>query len=107
MLICKNDKIVIPKIIQEYIVNWYHTYLLYLGQERTEVTISEHYYWPNSRDDTQTHIKVCNACHKTRKNFKYGKLPTNKSEVTPWDRLLEDFIGSYKFEEKFMTTPSY
>ena len=67
MLICKNDKIVIPKILQEYVVNWYHTYLLYLGQERTEVTTSENYYWPNSRDDTQTHIKVCNTCHKTRK----------------------------------------
>ena len=28
-LICKSDKIVVPKILPKYAVNWYHTYLLH------------------------------------------------------------------------------
>ena len=44
MLIYKNDKMVMPKILKHSVVNWYHTYLLHLGTERTEATISQHYY---------------------------------------------------------------
>ena len=42
MIICKNDKIVVPKIIRKYVVNWYHTYILHPGKELTESTISQH-----------------------------------------------------------------
>ena len=31
LIICQNDKIFMPLIIQKYVVNWYHTYLLHLG----------------------------------------------------------------------------
>ena len=43
MFICKNDKIVVPKILQKYVVNWYHTYLLHTSMEHTEATISQQY----------------------------------------------------------------
>ena len=43
MLICKSDKIVVPTILQKYIVNWYHKYLLHTVKEHTETTISKHY----------------------------------------------------------------
>ena len=29
IIICKSDKIVVPKILPKYAVNWYHTYLLH------------------------------------------------------------------------------
>ena len=54
MLICKNDKIVVPKILQKYVVSWYHTYLLHPGTEIIEATISQYYYWPNLRDNIRT-----------------------------------------------------
>ena len=41
MLIYKNDKIAVPKILQNYVVNWYHTYLSHPGTERTEGIISQ------------------------------------------------------------------
>ena len=70
MIICKNDKIVVPTILRKYLVNWYHTYLLYPGTERREENISQHYYWPNLRDNIRTNIKVCNTCQKNKKkNF--------------------------------------
>ena len=42
MLICKNNKIFVPKILQKYVVNWYHTYLLHPGMYCIEATISQH-----------------------------------------------------------------
>ena len=67
MIICKNDKIVVPKILQKYVVNWYHTYLWHSDKELTEAIISQHYYWTNLRDDIITQIKVCNTCKKNKK----------------------------------------
>ena len=79
MLIFKSDKIVVPKNIQKYVVYWYHTYLLHLVTERTDASISQHYYWNNLRNKIHTHIKVCMECRKNRKiNIKYGKLPAKE-----------------------------
>ena len=43
MLIYKNDKIVVPTILQKYVVHLHHTYILHPGTERIEDTISQHY----------------------------------------------------------------
>ena len=64
--------------------------------DRTEAAISQHYYWNKLRDDIRTHIKVCNTCHKNKKqNFKYEKLPAKEAEAIPWDRLSVDLIDPY------------
>ena len=76
MLICKIDKIEVTKILRKYVVNWYHTYLLYPGTERTEATISQHYHWHNLRDGIYTHINVCSTFHKTGNT-------TSSMEITP------------------------
>ena len=41
-LICLGVKMVIPEIIQKYIVECYNKYLLHPGIDHTEVTISQH-----------------------------------------------------------------
>ena len=38
LITCK-DKIVIPKILQNYVLHWYHAYLLHPGMDRTEAMI--------------------------------------------------------------------
>ena len=43
MLICKSDKIFVPTILQKYVVNWYHKYLLHTDTEHTVDAISQHY----------------------------------------------------------------
>ena len=100
-LICKGDKIVLPTILQKYAVNWYHTYLLHPGMERTEATLCQHYYWPESRDTIRAHIKKCTTCQKNKKiNKKYGYLPAKEAEAIPWDRLSVDLIGPYKIKRE-------
>ena len=97
MLIYKNNKISAQKIIWRYVVNWYHTYILYPGMERTESTINKQYYWNNLRYDISICIKVCNTCQKNNKqNFNYVKLPAKEAEAIPWEIFSLDIIGPYK-----------
>ena len=44
-LIVKDDKIVIPLVLQEPVVHWYHKQLCHPGQIRTELTICQHFIW--------------------------------------------------------------
>ena len=100
-LISKDDRIVIPKILQTYTLNWYHTYLLHPGSTRLEETIKQHLYWPNLQDDCKSHVRYCDTCQRCKKQkVKYGHLPAKTAEVVPWERLCVDLIGPYKIERK-------
>jgi len=100
-LICHKDKIVIPSSLQNRVVEWYHTYLLHPGVNRTEETIRQHLWWPNMRDDIKRHIGTCDICQKYKKhNQKYGLLPEKEAEAEPWDRLCVDLIGPYTIRRK-------
>ena len=98
-LICRYDRIVVPKQLQKYVLEWYHTYLLHPGRDRTEETIKQHLYWPNMHVDICAHVSTCDTCQKTKKyNKKYGHLPEKAAEAVPWERLCVDLIGPYTIE---------
>ena len=42
--------IFIPLIFQIRLLEWYHTYLLHTGLDRTEEIIFQHFYWPRIRN---------------------------------------------------------
>ena len=58
--------------------------------DHTKTTISQHYSWPDLREDIRTHIRVFNTCNRN------NKQTANKAEAIPWDRLLVNPIGPYK-----------
>jgi hypothetical protein len=100
-LICREDKIVIPKVLQKYVLHWYHTYLLHPGSDRTELTIKQHLYWNNMQADIRKHVDTCDTCQKTKKyKKKYGHLPEKTAEAVPWERLCIDLIGPYTIERE-------
>ena len=83
-LICREDKIVIPKVLQKYVLHWYHTYLLHPGSDRTELTIKQHLYWNNMQADIRKLVDTCDTCQKTKKyKKKYGHLPEKTAEAVP------------------------
>ena len=45
LIMCKHKQLLFKKI-QEYLVNWYHTYILHTGLEKMEEMIRQHLYWP-------------------------------------------------------------
>jgi len=44
-LITKNDKIYVPKHLQDKCAEWYHLTLMHPGEQRLELTIGQHYTW--------------------------------------------------------------
>ena len=57
-----DGKIIVPESLQKQTLEWYHTFLLHPGQERTEETIRQHFYWPRLREDVRSYIKCCDTC---------------------------------------------
>ena len=48
MCISKN---IIPLIIQSFLLNWYHIYILRPGRDMREAIICQNFYWPGLRRD--------------------------------------------------------
>jgi len=44
-LITKNDKIYVPKALQQKCAKWCHLTLMHPGEKRLELTIAQHYTW--------------------------------------------------------------
>ena len=100
-LICHNNKIVVPKLLQKHVIIWYHTTLCHPGINRTEETISQHLWWPKMRQQITEYVKACPTCQKNKRKIKkYGHLPPKQAEATPWDKLCIDLIGPYKIRRK-------
>ena len=101
MVICKNNKIVMPKTLQKQCLRWYHETLCHPGINRTEETINQHYTWKTFRHDVRDFCQKCQTCQRTKKsNKKYGKLPEKDIESNPWEILCVDLIGPYIIKRK-------
>jgi transposase InsO family protein len=100
-LITYKGKIVVPKVLQTRIVQWYHTYLCHPGLKCTEETVRQHFAWNNLRQTIQEVCRKCPTCKKTKKSTKkYGHLPPKEAETDPWDKLCVDLIGPYTIKNK-------
>ena len=96
LLICHNEKIVLPKPLQRWTVEWYHQILCHPGELRTEETIRQHFWWKTLRADVRDIVSKCPTCQKTKWSYKkYGKLPEKQAEAEPWNVLCVDLIGPY------------
>jgi len=97
----KNNKIVIPTSLQRRTVEWYHNYLCHPGENRTEQTIRQHFWWHKLRDTVDSVCKPCDTCQRTKKStIKYGHLPEKVAQAEPWDVLCIDLIGPYTINRK-------
>ena len=106
MFICRNDKIVVLTIVWDYVVNWYHKYLLHPSTEHIKANICWYYFWPNLRENIHTHIEVSKTFQKNRKqNLKYGNLFDKETESIPWEILLVELIGPYETRREVHEKP--
>ena len=100
-LICQNEKIVVPKILQTKVVDWYHDMLCHPGETRMEESIRHHLTWKGLREDVRKKCRTCHSCQvvkRTKSN--YGKLPAKEAESIPWDILCVDLIGPYTIKKR-------
>ena len=97
LIVSKHEKIVIPQKLRQKVLDWYHKFLMHPGRDRTEKTISQHFYWKGMHKDIENHCKKCKKCQLSKKKHtKYGHLPPKEAEAIPWDKLCVDCIGPYK-----------
>ena len=61
-----EDNIFIPTMIQSYVLNWYHMYLLHPGMGRMEAKIIQHLYWTGIRYDFQKEVTNFDTCQRTK-----------------------------------------
>jgi Integrase zinc binding domain len=102
LLLTLENQIIIPEVLQQHIVAWYHLYLKHPGQTWMENTLKSVYWWKNMREDITTYVKTCctcQLCKKTRK--KYGHFPRKDVEATVlWNRDKVDLIGPLSVKTK-------
>ena len=97
-LITRDDKIVIPKSMEQEVTEWYHEHLLHPGEKRLELTLRQHYTFIGLGPMTQRVCKACMTCRSLKANHKkYGKHPPKEPEIIPWHTLCIDLIGPYTF----------
>ena len=100
-LLCFSDRIVVPKVLQTKILEWYHYLLVHPGRDRTLKSIQQHFYWKGMSKDVERFCKKCPTCQTCKVNSKkYGLLPAKEPKVVPWHQLCVDLIGPYKIPIK-------
>ena len=100
MIMCE-DKIFITSILQCFVLNRYHTYILYPGMEITEAMICQHLYWPEIINSVQKAVTNCDTCLCTKwSNLTYSTLPAKESGYIPWNKLCVGVIGTYVIRRK-------
>ena len=105
-LLTKEDKIVVPKELQQRMVQWYHLILCHPGENRTEQTIRQNFTWNNLRDTVHEVCSKCDTCQRLKRStHKYGHLPEKQADITPWQKLCVDLIGPYTLTPKKAKKP--
>jgi hypothetical protein len=96
VLVNENNKLVVPRKLQERILAWYHLYLRHPGATRMYKTMEIGFWWKTMRQDVEHTVRTCPQCQKNKKvRKKYGKLPPKQAETEskPWERVNVDLIG--------------
>jgi hypothetical protein len=57
-----NDRIALPKALGKAVATWYHDILCHPGEVRTELSISQHFYWKGMRNTITSVCKKCATC---------------------------------------------
>jgi len=56
-VLCKGNKLVVPKSLQHHTVAWYHHYLQHPGTKHLKETLRILMYWNGLRTTVQSHVK--------------------------------------------------
>jgi hypothetical protein len=87
---------VIPTVLENWEVSWYHHYLQHPGHTCLEETLHTAMKCKGMRHTIWSHVKNCgtcqvNECHK----HKCGKLPPKLVIANSWEALCVDLIGPF------------
>ena len=61
-VLCKDGKMVIPRVLQHRAVHWYHHYLQHPGHTCLKETLHTAMYWKGMQTTIRSHVKNCRTC---------------------------------------------
>ena len=67
-LICQNNRICLPKALQNKTVDWYHEMLCHPGETRTEHTLCQYFDWKGLRTTVHDVCKKCPIFQRAKNN---------------------------------------
>jgi len=92
-----EQKIVVPKSLQQQLTLWYHTQLIHPGVERLYNTLKQHYVWPRMKETIAITLRSCDACQKAKRGGRgMGLIPLKDTEKGPWRDVAVDLAGPWK-----------
>ena len=89
------SQLVVPKCLREDVILAYHDGNAHLGFDRTYAAIRNRYYWPKMYTDIDAHVRTCNTCQRSKRNYGNDKAPLNPMPVPSqaFSRLHIDVMG--------------
>ena len=87
-IIMKQDKIVVPIIIQKEVISKLHS--THQGISATQYRVKQKFWWPNMSNDIYQFVRNCQICQEVKPNTKKAIDTWNKEEH-PWRRLHIDW----------------
>ncbi len=99
--VCKDGRLVIPKLLQVHAVEWYHHYLQHPGHTHLEETMNAAMYWKGMCTTIRSITKSCRSSQTNKRwSQKYGHLPSKTVYTILWKCLCVDLIGPYTLKGK-------
>ena len=96
LLVCKDERIVVPKSLQQRIARWYHVNLMHPGVARTQMSIKQHFYWKSMDKDIEDICRSCKTCQRNKRSTKkWGHVPPKTAKYHLWETVCVDTIGPY------------
>lgn len=88
-----NGRVYVPTSLNERIIREIHD-IDHQGIGKTMERIMRHYYIPRLRNLTETHVRKCDTCQKTKhdRHQPYGELQPLPAPPGAWQSISMDFI---------------
>eukprot|EP00977_Amphora_coffeiformis_P006986 scaffold1513_cov100-Amphora_coffeaeformis.AAC.35 len=99
LIACQHNgfwQIVVPQVLVDPTINWYHVVLGHCGVTRLIKSLSAHVWFPNMKSRVETLVEACNHCQRYKfAGPGYGHLPPRNDVASPWEEVAVDLIGPW------------
>jgi RNase H-like domain found in reverse transcriptase/Integrase zinc binding domain len=94
----ENWRILIPEIMLDKLITWYHKITAHVGSTHLTQIIQGHFHHPQLKTNVERIVHTCNACQKTKSGSRqYAHLPARDPPLRPWTEVHVDLVGPWTY----------
>lgn len=108
-LICNlqnnQQKIVLPEVLQDPAIQWYHIVMGHGGATRLYNALNQFLFSPKLKARVEGFVATCDACQRNKnQGMRYGHLPPRNDVSIPWEEIAVDLIGPWSIDISLIGT---